>query len=373
MLLPACASGPSTAGPIGRTRVRDWNRPHADLIERSDRLPDLADKRLALAPTNPAAHDARASACTTISSFIGRAPPTRSAAAASAVAEGRASVLMNNIAGAEVSKAGYCGRPPREAILYASESDAKRSCRASGSVSSHRRIIRAVRPRRPPESPYRCAGHRLVERDNRELADILMEARTLRLLSRRRRLRGPRSHAGPASRRERGIPLVIVSTVSDRPRDREMVMLTRAVCSRRPARQNTTRRRLSSRCTRARSTQPCMASRESVRALLDRIERLAAESEERRAVAAEALAGAVRGLAALVHAVADDLEHEAIDAEARAVSRHVVRAGARSALAQACAAGYCCAARSFGRWHDFVGAGQINRFVWSAAEGSAAC
>jgi hypothetical protein len=106
-------------------------------------------------------------------------------------------------------------------------------------------------------------------------------------------------------------------------------------------------------------------AREMVRPLLDRIERLASESEERRRVAAEALAGAVRGLAPLVHKVADDLEHEAIDAEALRRIAETSYAQELGALSRDLRGGVLLRSEVLRRWHDFVGADQITRFVSS--------
>src|SRR6266852_3191399 len=81
-------------------------------------------------------------------------------------------------------------------------------------------------------------------------------------------------------------------------------------------------RRRHTRCYRDWSSDVCSSdlvnglAREKARPLLERIARLAAEADERREVATHALAGSLRGLAPLAHSIADDLEHEAIDADA---------------------------------------------------------
>jgi hypothetical protein len=104
-------------------------------------------------------------------------------------------------------------------------------------------------------------------------------------------------------------------------------------------------------------------SRDSVRPLLERIEQLTSQIAERRQVAMDALAGAVTGLAPLVHAVADDLEHEAIDAEALRRIAETSYATELSALSRDLRGGVLLRDEVLRRWHDFVGADQITRFV----------
>jgi hypothetical protein len=77
----------------------------------------------------------------------------------------------------------------------------------------------------------------------------------------------------------------------------------------------------------------------------------------------DALAGAVSGLAPLVHAVADDLEHEAIDAEALRRIAETSYAAELAALSRDIRSGVLLRDEVLRRWHDFVGADQITRFV----------
>ena len=106
-------------------------------------------------------------------------------------------------------------------------------------------------------------------------------------------------------------------------------------------------------------------SRESARPLLDRIARLAAEGDERRAVAAQALAGALKGLTPLAHAIADDLEHEAIDADALQRIATSIYAEELASLTSVLQGGLLLRAEVLRRWNDFVGADQVARFISS--------
>jgi len=106
-------------------------------------------------------------------------------------------------------------------------------------------------------------------------------------------------------------------------------------------------------------------AREKARPLLERIARLAAEADERRAVATRALAGALKGLAPLVHGIADDLEHEAIDADALQRIAASTYAEELASLSRALQGGLLLRAEVLRRWNDFVGADQVARFISS--------
>jgi len=106
-------------------------------------------------------------------------------------------------------------------------------------------------------------------------------------------------------------------------------------------------------------------AREKTRPLLERIAHLAAEADERRSVATLALAGALRGLAPLANAIADDLEHEAIDADALRRIAASTYAEELASLVRALEGGLILREEVLRRWNDFVGADQVARFISS--------
>ncbi len=344
-----------------------------DLIERSDRLAELAEERLALAPANPGARERARQLRDHLEGFV--RPRAADLEAPLLVlllgptGAGKSS-LLNTIAGAEVSRAGVLRPTTREAILYASESDAKQilsSARLRQAPTD--RIVHAV-------APVTSTGVAVidapdidsVERDNRVLADLLLEACDLCVfVTTATRYADLVPWQVLRRAQERGLPLVVVlNRVPADDRDREVVLAD-------------ARRLLAEAGMReADDTLDLIAvtegdidpsvnglAREKLRPLLDRIEQLASESAERRAVAVDSLAGAVRGLAPLVHNVADDLEHEAIDAEALRRIAETSYAEELAVLSRTLRSGVLLRSEVLRRWHDFVGADQITRFVSS--------
>ena len=345
----------------------------SDLIDRSERLADLAQQRLGLAPTNSPARERARQLRDHLEGFV--RPRAADIEAPLIVlllgptGAGKSS-LLNAIAGAEVSKAGVLRPTTREAVLYASESDAKHI------LSGDRlRLIAGDRIIHVP-APESSSGVAVidapdidsVERDNRELADVLLEVSDLCVfVTTATRYADLVPWQVLRRAQERGLPLVVLlNRVPGDARDRDVVLADA--------------RRLLSEAgmNEADETLDLIAvtegdvdarvnglARETVRPLLDRIAQLTSESEERRSVAMDALAGAVRGLAPLVHAVADDLEHEAIDAEALRRIAETAYADELTKLSHDLRGGVLLRAEVLRRWHDFVGADQVTRFISS--------
>ena len=276
-----------------------------DLIERSERLADLAQQRLGLAPTSSPARERARQLRDHLEGFV--RPRAADIEAPLIVlllgptGAGKSS-LLNAIAGAEVSKAGVLRPTTREAVLYASESDAKHI------LSGDRlRLIAGDRIIHVP-APESSSGVAVidapdidsVERDNRELPDVLLEVSDLCVfVTTATRYADLVPWQVLRRAQERGLPLVVLlNRVPGDARDRDVVLADA--------------RRLLSEAgmNEADETLDLIAvtegdvdarvnglARETVRPLLDRIAQLTTESEERRNVAMDALAGAVRGLA----------------------------------------------------------------------------
>jgi energy-coupling factor transporter ATP-binding protein EcfA2 len=345
----------------------------ADLTRRSERLADLARQRLELAPTNEAARERARQLRDHLEGFV--RPRAADIDAPLLVlllgptGAGKSS-LLNTIAGAEVSRAGVLRPTTREAILYASEGDAKQIL--SGSrlrLVAADRIVHALAPATSSGVAVIDAPDiDSVERDNRLLADILLEASDLCIfVTTATRYADLVPWQVLRRAQERGLPLVVLlNRIPRDARDREDVLAdARRLLSEAGMREDDETLDLIAVTEGEVDSKINGLTRESVRPLLDRIEQLASESTERRRMALDALAGAIGGLAPLVHTVADDLEHEAIDTESLQRIAETSYAEELAGLSRELRSGVLLRSEVLRRWHDFVGADQITRFVSS--------
>jgi energy-coupling factor transporter ATP-binding protein EcfA2 len=343
------------------------------LIERCDRLVALADRRLALPTANFAA---AARARQLHDHLYGFVRPRLSDIDAPLLVllvgptgAGKSS-LLNTIAGAEVSKAGVLRPTTRDAVLFASESDSRRIL-ASGrlAVIAKKRLKLAVAPASTDGVAIIDAPDvDSVERDNRELADVLVESCDLCVfVTTATRYADLVPWEVLRRVRERGLPLVVVlNRVPAEERDRAAVVADA--------------KRLLGQAGTPSKQEPVDVividegdvdphvdglSREKARPLLERIARLAAEADERRGVATQALAGALRGLTVLAQDIADDLEHQAIDADALQRIAVSTYAEELASLARALQGGLILREEVLRRWNEFVGADQVARFISS--------
>ncbi len=344
-----------------------------ELIERSDRLADLAERRLALAPADASARERARQLRDHLEGFV--RPRAADIDAPLLVlllgptGAGKSS-LLNAVAGTEVSPAGVLRPTTREAILYASESDTTKIL--SGGrlrlISAHRIIPAVAPPTSTGVAIIDAPDIDSVERDNRLLADILLEACDLCVfVTTATRYADLVPWQVLRRAQERGLPLVVLlNRVPHDERDREIVMAdARRLLSDAGMREADGTLDLITMTEGEVDPRVNGLARETIRPLLERIEELASESEERRRVALDALAGAVSGLAPLVDAVAEDLEHEAIDAESLRRIAETSYAEELGALSRTLRSGVMLRGEVLRRWHDFVGADQITRLVSS--------
>ena len=345
----------------------------AELLDRCDRLAELAARRLAFPTASPAANARARQLHDHIDGFV--RPRAADVDAPLLVlllgptGAGKSS-LLNTIAGAEVSKAGVLRPTTRDAVMYASEADSHRVL-ASGRLAAiaKERLRRAV-------APPSAGGVAVidapdidsVERDNRELADVLVEISDLCVfVTTATRYADLVPWEVLRRVRERGLPLaVVLNRVPADEQDRATVVADAERLIGQTGIRNA-REPVDLIAIEEGDVDPSVngLAREKARPLLERIARLAAEADERRAVATQALAGALRGLAPLSHAIADDLEHEAIDVDALRRIAVSMYAEELTSLSIALLGGLILRAEVLRRWNDFVGADQVARFISS--------
>jgi len=337
-----------------------------ELIEQCDRIVALADRRLEFPTANLAAEARARQLHDHLEGFV--RPRLADIDAPLLVlllgptGAGKSS-LLNTIAGAEVSKVGVLRPTTSDAVLYASVSDADRIV-ASGrlaAVAKDRLRLAAAPATADGVAVIDAPDIDSVERDNRELADVLVETSDLCVfVTTATRYADLVPWEVLRRVRERGLPLVVVlNRLPVDEQDRAAVVADA--------------KRLFVQAGRRTDEEPMDLiaidegdidprlnglAREKARPLLERIGRLAAQADERHAVATRALEGALRGLAPLAHSIADDLEHEAIDAAS-------AYAAELASLESALQGGLILRAEVLRRWNDFVGADHVARFISS--------
>ena len=344
-----------------------------ELIERCDRLAELADRRLAFPTANPAAGARARQLRDHLDGFV--RPRVADIDAPLLVlllgptGAGKSS-LLNTIAGAEVSEAGVLRPTTKDAVLYASEGDSHRilaSGRLAAIAKERLRLVAAL-----------ASTHGIavidapdidsVERDNRELADVLVEIIDLCVfVTTATRYADLVPWEVLRRVRERGLPLVVV--LNRLPADEQDRAAVVADAERLFGQTGTPNawEPVDLIAIDEGDIDPSVSglAREKARPLLERMARLAAEADERRAVATQALAGALRGLAPLVHGIADDLDHEAIDADALHRIAASTYAEELASLSRTLHGSLILRAEVLRRWNDFVGADQVARFISS--------
>lgn len=343
----------------------------ADLVLASDRLAVLAEQRLAVPTANPAAEARARQLHNHVTGFV--RPRLADIDAPLLVlllgptGAGKSS-LLNTIAGAEVSKAGVLRPTTRDAVLFASEHD-------SGHILNSGRLRSIGQERLKLAAAHATAGGVAVvdapdidsvETDNRELADVLVELSDLCVfVTTATRYADLVPWQVLRRVRERGLPLVVVLNRVPADQEDRAAVVTDAQRLLAEAAGETAGGPVDVIVVDEGDVDPHVngLSRAKTAALLDRISRLAAQADERRAVATQALAGALKGLAPLAHSIADDLEHEAIDADALrriAASSYAEELGTLTGALQG---GLMLREQVLRRWNDFVGADHVARFI----------
>jgi len=334
----------------------------SELIERCDRLVALADRRLALPTANFAA---AARARQLHDHLYGFVRPRLADIDAPLLVllvgptgAGKSS-LLNTIAGAEVSKAGVLRPTTRDAVLFASESDSRRILESGrlGAIAKERLRIAEAPAGSDGVAVIDAPDVDSVELDNRQLADVLVESCDLCVfVTTATRYADLVPWEVLRRVRERGLPLVVVlNRVPAEEHDRAAVVADA--------------KRLLGQAdvivVDEGDIDPHVdgLARAKARPLLERIARLAAEADERRGVAAQALAGALSGLIPLAHDIADDLEHQAIDADALQRMAVATYAEELASLTRALQSGLILREEVLRRWNEFVGADQVARFI----------
>ena len=151
-----------------------------ELIERCNRLAALADRRFAFPTANPAAEARTRQLHDHLDGFV--LPRLADMDAPLLVlllgptGAGKSS-LLNTIAGAEVSKAGVLRPTTKDAVLYTSESDSNRILGSGrlAAIAKERLRLAAAPASADGVAVIDAPDIDSVERDNRELADVLVE------------------------------------------------------------------------------------------------------------------------------------------------------------------------------------------------------
>jgi hypothetical protein len=208
-----------------------------------------------------------------------------------------------------------------------------------------------------------------VERDNRALADIFVEAADLCVFVTTGTRYADRVPWDVLHRvRERGLPLiVVVNRLPPDDRDAAAVLEDVERLMAHAGLGGDAEHRLEITGVREGELDPEHDGlrRESVALVLRRVDELAADREARRQLAARSLAGALAGLGPLVHSVADDMEHESIEAEALRRIAATTYGEELRALEAELQGGRFLREEVLRNWQAFVGADQVTRLFSS--------
>jgi energy-coupling factor transporter ATP-binding protein EcfA2 len=279
------------------------------------------------------------------------------------------SSLLNALAGFRASPAGVM-RPTTREVVVAARPEARAGLMAEGGplVSLAGERLAFVESASMPEGIALIDSPDVdsIEHANRELTDRLAEAADLGIFvttATRYADRVPWDVLGRA--RDRGLPLmVVVNRMPDDAADRAAVLED---IDRLLAEAGIQVEGLELVPVLEGSLDPSIdgLAAASVAKIRERIDALGEDRDARRELAARALAGSLAGLAPLVERVADDLEHEAIEADAvRRAAAHAFQ-GELQNLREQLSGGTFLRAEALRQWQAFVGADEITRFFSS--------
>ena len=368
--VPAPSSSPSLPEAVDEAAGRP-------LLERVERLAAVADRRWAMAERPGGSRDRARELREHVHSYL--LPRIRNLDSPLVVlllgptGSGK-STLINTLAGALVSRTGVLRPTTRDAVLLATEADAVRLSAGPLAAIPSQRVERAV-------APVSSAGVAVVdapdidsiEHDNRTLADSLVELADLCVFVTTATRYADRVPWDVLRRvQARGLPVIVLVNRLPRADDDVRTILDDV-------------RRLMSGAGLATPTsggrleilgvaEGELASDDwrfgpnAVRPLLRRISELQRDRDARRALAERALAGALAGIGPLAHSVADDLEHEAIDADALLRTAETIHAEETRALVEELQRGRFLREEVLRQWHTFVGADQVTRLFTSGIE-----
>jgi energy-coupling factor transporter ATP-binding protein EcfA2 len=372
--LEAPADDGRPEAPLEGGRLEAPSEP-AQLIERAREISRLAERRWARAPKGGLARERARQLHEHVRSYI--LPRARSLDAPLLVVllgstgAGK-STLLNTIAGRRVSRTGVLRPTTREAVLLATGSDSGALLEPEGSLASvprGRLELAEGAGARPGLALADAPDIDSVERDNRALADVLVEAADLCVFVTTGTRYADRVPWDVLHRvRQRGLPLiVVVNRLPPDAADAEAVLEDVERLMSQAGLGDETRDRLEIVGVREGELDPEREGLrpETVAPIIRRIDELSADRESRRRLAAQALAGAIAGLGPLVHEVADDLEHEAIDADALHRIAHTTYAEEFRALESELRGGRFLREEVLRNWQAFVGADQVTRLFSS--------
>jgi len=272
------------------------------------------------------------------------------------------STLVNTLAGAMVSEAGVLRPTTRQAVLVATTADADALLGPAGPLASlPRPRIRLVETgARPGVVLVDAPDIDSVEQDNRALADAILELADLCLFvttATRYADQVPWDVLGRVAQRE--LPLIVI--VNRLPTgDAADSVLTdmRGLIER----AHVPFERMVGVAEGSIKASGQSLVTEDIAGLVGRIDELAQTASARRAVAEQALAGAVRGITPLVGSVATDLERAADDADGLRRIAAEDHAQELLLLLDRLTQGTVLREEVIRQWHTFVGADQVTRW-----------